>query len=211
MTISGFLDRRGIPRLIWLLAGLLLVQSPVFAFLGMQDDAWQKIQRAERLFDEGKIDDSIDILELLLDQPGLTIEQKQKAYELLAANYLAKMYEERADRALRKLLELVPNYRPDPRYYSQAFIDRVETIRKEIAAAQPPVQTAEPPEETAQPPKEAGQAVEEEKEPFVGSTLFWVGAGVLVAGAVTVLAVSGGNGAASPAQAQALPPPPGLP
>ena len=205
MIISDFLDRWGVARISWVLLGLLLVQSPVLAFLPVQDDAWEKIQQAERLFDQGKIDDAINILELLLDQPGLTTEHKQKAYELLAANYLAKMYEERADRAIRKLLELVPNYRPDPRYYSQAFIGRVEAIRKELAAAQPPTETAPPVTEAAQPLKE------EEKESFIGSTVFWVGAGVLVAGAVTVIAVSGGNGAASQTQAQPLPPPPNLP
>jgi hypothetical protein len=199
--------------LVWILAGLLLVQSPVFAFLRLQDDdAREKLQQAERLFDEGKIDDSIHLLELLIDEAGLTIEQKQKAYELLAANYLAKMYEERADRALRKLLELVPNYKPDPRYYSQAFIDRVENIRKELAAARPSKETAQPPKETTQPGEDTAQPPEqEEKESFIGSTLFWVGAGVLVAGAVTVLAVSGGNGAPSQTQPQSLPGPPALP
>jgi hypothetical protein len=212
VIISGFLNRWGIPRLIWVLAGLLLVQSPVFASLRMQDDAWEKIHQAERLFDEGKIDDSINILELLLEQPGLTTEQKQKSYELLAANYLAKMSEERADRALRKLLELAPSYRPDPSYYSQGFIDRVERIRKEVAAAHPPGETVQLPEDTTRVAEEALQPPEEkERESFVGSTWFWVGAGVLVAGTVTALAISGGDGTSSQTQAQALPPPPSLP
>ncbi|MGB2958808.1 MAG: hypothetical protein WBD30_07960 [Bacteroidota bacterium] len=191
---------------------LLLAQSPVFAFLRIQDDVQEKIEQAERLFDEGKIDESINILELVLDERELTIDQKQKAYELLAANYLAKMYEERADRALRKLLELVPNYRPDPTYYSRAFIDRVESVRKELAAAQPPKDTTPPAKETAQPPKDAAQPPrDEEKDSFIGSTWFWVGAGVLVAGAATAFAISGGNGATSQTQAQPLPSPPDLP
>ena len=212
MIISGFLERWGIPRLIWVLVLMLLAQSPVFAFLRTQDDAWEKIKQAERLFEEGKIDDSINILELLLDEPELTIDQKQKAYELLAANYLAKMYEERADRALRMLLELVPNYQPDPAYYSRAFIDRVESVRKELAAAQHPKDTTHPPKETTQSPKDAAQPPkEEEKDSFIGSTWFWVGAGVLVAGAATAFAISGGNGATSQTQAQPLPPPPDLP
>jgi tetratricopeptide (TPR) repeat protein len=70
----------------------------------------KKLKEAETKFYAGDFDSSIAILEDLLKRADFPVTKKKTAYELLAQNYLAKSYQEQARAAIKKLLELVPNY-----------------------------------------------------------------------------------------------------
>jgi hypothetical protein len=99
---------------------------------GQGQEQQPTLAEAERLFDDGKIDQSIAVLEKLLTERKLRTVELRRAYELLASNFLAKSFVQQAEDALRKLLVMVPNYSPDPDRYSDAFIRQVDKVRKEL-------------------------------------------------------------------------------
>lgn len=201
MILSRFLDLIPTCPLVWAIALSLAVPPSIFSQQDPQESVRKKIQAAERLlFEEGDFDRSIEILEALVKETGAGPKERQQAYELLAANYLAKTYVEKAEGALRKLLELVPNYKPDPERYSAAFVAAVEKVRLEIPklivtpADQIPIQK----------PAEKPPEIPPEEKAWYEKTWVWIAGGV-VAVVVVVLILT------KPPSEQPLPLPPSMP
>ena len=181
----------------WLVLICLAVQPCAWAMQQTPDTVAKRLKEAEKLFDEGNFDESITILEETLKVKTPTEKEKQAIYELLAANYLAKTYKQQADEALRRLLELVPNYKPDPQRYSPAFVSEVERVRQEMQQQQA---KAEGEDQAGKlPPK---------KEAWYEKTWVWIVGGLVVVGGALALVLASGGGEEGTPPAATLPEPP---
>jgi len=212
----------------------VLIPALLFALINShgalaQEGCETALTDAERLYNEGRFDDVIEILEACLPD-DLTEGEKGKAYRLLSLTYLAKDYLEQARRAIVNLLEIAPSWQPDPVQDPPPFTQMVAEVREEMQAQQlektkqgteteeqaervPPVQEseekpdekpeAERPQETVQ-PKNGG-----------GNMLLWIGLGAAVIGGGIAVGVSssGDGGATTPVNGgdDRLPNPPGDP
>jgi len=86
------------------------------------------IAHAEKQYQTGQFDEVVIILERCLRE-GLKTEYKIKAYRLLGLTYLAKDSPLQAKQSIKKLLQLMPDWQPDPVYDHPLFIRMVEEIR----------------------------------------------------------------------------------
>ncbi len=129
----------------------------------------EKIKQAEQKFYDGLFDDAIALLNNCLKESSVTKQERARAHELLAKVYLGKDYQEQAENAIRKLLELVPTYAPNPDKDTPTYVALVEKIRSQ--------QPEEP------------QATDEQKndKAWYENTWVIVGAGVAVVGAVVAV------------------------
>jgi tetratricopeptide (TPR) repeat protein len=126
----GFRLYAGMTVLALLLSTLGLPVAPVYA--GQQDiECNEKILRAEQLYIIGRFDEAITILTECFDKGGLTDDQKMRAYRLLGLSYIAKDYLEDARSAIRKLLDMVPEYMPDPVQDPPPFTKLVEEVKEQ--------------------------------------------------------------------------------
>lgn len=148
-------------------AFLLPSLSPIIA--QTQGDCDEKIKQAEQKFYDGLFDDAISILNNCLKEADISKQDRARAHELLAKVYLGKDYQEQAENAIRKLLDLVPTYTPNPDKDTPTYVALVEKIRSQ--------QPAEP------------QPVDEQKKDKAWYENTWVivGAGVAVVGAVVAV------------------------
>lgn len=151
-------------------AFVLPVISPITA--QTQGACDEKIKQAEQKFYDGLFDDAVALLNGCLKESSITKQERARAHELLAKVYLGKDYQEQAESAIRKLIELVPSYTPNPDKDTPTYVALVEKVRSEQT------KESEPPAE--QSPKEDGK-------PWYTNTWVLIGAGVIVVGVIAIL------------------------
>lgn len=176
------------------------------AALAQQQDCAEQLAQAEQQYDIGRFDAVIEALQRC--EQEYTGEQRRQAYRLLSLCYLGKELADDAKDSIRKLLELVPNYQPDPIQDPPAFAEMVAAVKAQIEAEQPPVEQEQPP-----PPLVPPIVVDEEPPPTPvvvpprrkSNVTKWllIGGGVVAGGVVAVVLLSGGG--------DTLPGPPDLP
>lgn len=188
--ITRFTRLGTVRTLVWVLIAVLVVQPCAVALAQTQDECAAKLKDAGTKFDNGDFDGSIALINECLSKGDLPQKEKSRAYELLAMNYTSKSYLEQADNAIKKLLELVPNYKPNPDQYSPSFVARVEKVKSEMGAGAKPAE---------QPADQGG-----------GSSTKWllIGGGVVAAGVLGYLIF---HKSSSETTASPLPGPPGTP
>jgi len=136
--------------LAWALIASLVLQPCGAALAQTQTNCSSKLKQAEQKFSDALFDEVIVLLEPCMKDGNLTLEEKGRAYELLSKTYVAQSYIEQATTSIRKLLELVPNYKPNPERDTPPFIAQVEQIRnqmreeKEAAVTEPVTEAAFP-------------------------------------------------------------------
>jgi hypothetical protein len=163
-----------------------LLNSGVILY-AQEIDVAKTLMQAEEKYTEGRFDETIALITVCLDNPTITPEQKQQAYRLMGLTYIAKDYLTEAKNAIESLLQLVPNYKPDPIYDPPPFINLVEEVQAEVVAV---------------------QAKPEKKET---SKLYWyIGGGVAAAALLAVVLFSGGDEDGEEPE-KALPGPPSMP
>jgi len=166
------------------------------ATLTNPEECEEDIKQAEAYYKKGDFNNAIVTLIVCLSNPGLSKQQQLTAYRWLGLAYLAKDYEKDAREAISKLIELVPEYEPDPVEDPPPFTEMVRAIKKEmnIQPAEPPA-TQKPPKSqppTTQPP---GQLPSQQDDGGGIGKWLLLGGGALVAGGVGFLVLSGrGNG-----------------
>ena len=183
---------------------LLLVLTPVgenfgTIFAQSQNECEEELKTAQKKMETGKFDEAIDLITQCLNKEGISNETKKQAYRLLGLTYIAKDYLGEARNAVGKLLDVVPNYTPDPDQDPPSFVDIVE---EQIAERAQPVKTVD---------TKTTAATDEKSDK---SLWWWIGGGAVVAlVAVIVLAAGGGDddGGGDPPPATSLPNPPDLP
>ena len=186
-----------------------------------QDKCGELLKEAEGKYQEGLLDETISVVNRCLDQKGLSLEESEDAYKLLGKAYHAKGLLVQSKENLRKLLELIPNWRPDKDLETPSFVNLAEEVIKEIEEQkkqEPPVQPPKQEEPKKEEVKKEEPKIEEPKqvEPVTtqpkrkGSKtwLFLAGGGLVAGGLAFALAGGGGGGGAT---SQQLPAPPALP
>ena len=163
--------------------------NDVMLFAMVDNDCIERLDEAEELYRTGGFDEAIEILVYCLDEGELPDDDKMRAYRLLGLAYIAQDYLEDARRAIARLLDLVPDYTPDPIQDPPTFRRLVEDVRVD----------EEDDDALPQPP------VAEERT----SIWYYIGGGILAAGAAVgaVLMLSGDGDDDDPE----LPGPPALP
>lgn len=187
---TKFATFRAVRGLAWVLIISLLIQPCAYVLAQTPDDCDAKLKDASAKFDNGDFDGSIALINECLSKGDLPQKEKSRAYELLAMNYTSKSYLEQADNAIKKLLDLVPNYKPNPDQYSPAFVARVEKVKSEMGGKK---------EEA--PPAEQGGGFD--------TKILLIGGGIVAAGVLGYFIFHKSSSESTPATP--LPDPPALP
>ena len=89
------------------------------------------LDRAEASYQSGEFDAAIERLTTCLDQGALSPEERRQAYRLVGLSYIGKDREADARDAVVRLLEVAPNYQPDPALDPPPFVRLVEEMRRQ--------------------------------------------------------------------------------
>lgn len=178
------------------LLALALSVSTVMA----QSPCEKELAEAEAQYQLGRLEEAIASVNRCLNKSEIGTAERERCYLLLGKANHANSLLDSAKTYLRKLLELIPSWRPDPENESPSFQQlAAEVIREFEVARQAREQEAKPalPQETKP----------ESKPPSGGNKKWlWVGGGALAAGTAVFL-ISRGNDN-PPAR---LPDPPAVP
>lgn len=96
-----------------------------------QDNCKSELKEAEEKYNIGFFSEALEILNACLNKSNLSQEEKLSAYRLQALAYLAKDLQYLAKRSIQKILELEPNYEPDPIQDPPSFTQLVEEAKKQ--------------------------------------------------------------------------------
>lgn len=177
---------------VWSLLVTSVVTPTGFTFAQAQVSGPEKIKEAEELYTIGRFDEAIKILTEVLERKDISDDLKLRAYRLLGLSYIAKDFLEDARTAIRKLLDMVPHYMPDPVQDPPPFTRMVEEVKQK--------RDEEIDDEFI--------SLIPEKEKSNKTMWMIIGGSAVVAGVlVAVLVSGGGNGAGT----HPLPEPPDLP
>ena len=85
---------------------------------------------ADEQYRAGYFDQVIERLSDCLDQSAFSSEERRRAYRLLGLSYIGKDREQDARAAVRSLLEVAPDYQPDPALDPPPFVQLVEEMNR---------------------------------------------------------------------------------
>ena len=154
---QNFISGRLVGFVIW--AFLFTISYDPLTHSWAQEKCETALADAERQYNDGGFDEVIQILESCLPE-GVKNEDKSKAYRLLSLTYMAKDYLEQAKQSIQKLLELVPNWQPDPDQDPPPFMRMVAEGRQEMKEEP----KAAAPEKPVEQPQEKPIEIEKPRE-----------------------------------------------
>jgi hypothetical protein len=134
VTMKNPATQRSLRLVCWTLIGSLILQPCIVAIAQAEDKCATNLSRAQAKFDGGEFDASIALVQECLRSKDASDEQKVKGYELLGQNYLSKGSTSQADDAIRKLLAIESDYRPNPDQTSPNYVSEVEKIRNQMGS-----------------------------------------------------------------------------
>ena len=195
---------------------LLLIFGLVFlSFLPVHDAAGQvlgceeELTEANNLYARGRFDETIALLDQCLNRAGIDDNTRMTAFRLKGLSFIGKGLELDAQNSVKSLLELVPDYEPDPILDPPDFVEMVNEMKEEIEPpADPPITEVEEADPTPQVvDARPTQAQTRRKKSGAGK---WIlgGLGVAAVGAaVYIFAVDGGGDGGGGGPAISEPPP----
>ena len=155
-----------------------------------QEECKEILRKANEAYVNGRFDEALILIDECLAKPDLSRDEKLNAYRLKGLVYIAEDFLNEAREAINNLLELVPNYQPDPQD-PPPFRDILEKEKKEREKDVQP----EPTPPVSETPKKKGI-----------SKWVWIGGGFVITAVVTYFYLfSSDNGD------KELPEPPELP
>ena len=169
------------------------------------------LKNAEEQYRIGRFPEAIAMLNECLAEPDIPKEKMTAAHRLKALAFMSQNLESEAKNAVRKLLELVPDYLPDPSRDKPTFIKLVEEVKQEQlsleAVKEEETPTVEPKPQKEREPEDLSEIIPEKKE-GVGAKkwLFVGGAGLLAGGVLAILASGGGEDGGGVAVPLGIPP-----
>ena len=174
------LRRIATSALLFLALFTLVIPGGIPAALAQELTCQERLNQADAQYKVGQFEEVIVLLSTCLENEGFGEEERQQAYRLLGLSYLGNDLVGDARRAIRNLLELVPNYQVNPEQDPPMFVDLVDDVREEMQ----PEPELEPEPEPEPPTREGG-----------GSPLKWVaiGGGALAAGVLGWLLLGGSD------------------
>jgi len=199
---------KNVRQLVWLIGSLmflLLFDTFFFSRAQAQGQCEKKLAEAEAKYEIGLLDEAIEMALHCLENSALTDAERQRSYWLLGKVYYAKQLLDNSKEYLRKLLEMIPNWRPDPENDSPAFQALAEEVIKEVEAEKQKQQ-----EQTARAEQEMKTPVDTSTPARTfkksgGKKWLWIGGGALAAGTAAFLISRGDE------KPLRLPDPPALP
>ncbi len=151
----------------------------------------EQLEEAETSYVEGRFDEAIRLVLRCLDRNDVETAQAIDAYRLLALALIRKDELPDARAAIVQLLDVYPEYEPDPIVDPPSFRALVDIVKQQLS----PVAT-----DTSEPPA---------RRSWFRSNLKWIlPGGAVVVGGVLAAVLAQGGGSGGPSQ---LPPPPGAP
>jgi hypothetical protein len=160
----------------------------------------QQLTQAEEEYNTGRFDQAIGLITECLGNPGISEHEKMRAYRLLGLAYIAKDYLEDAKTAVKKLLDMVPNYQSDPVQDPPPFTKLVEEVKEQKQSE----------EQEIKPTDELSQLTQLEEEKGSKKKWYIIGGGVAAAGIIVAI-IAGGGGNGNGETIQPLPGPPNVP
>ncbi|MFC2088942.1 hypothetical protein ACFLSX_05010 [Calditrichota bacterium] len=182
--------------IVYLVLALMYLQvlMPVFSeyhsLIAAQNQVCtDALDQAEEYYYEGKFDQTIDlVMQCLKMTKDNTV--KVRAYTILLKTFIAKDNTKSAKEMVNKILDINANYTPTLEQERPGLVNLVVEVKKERETSQKTVK-----------PKESGS-----------NTWLWIGAGgVVVIGAVALLALGGGGDEKPEEQSNTLSTPPAFP
>lgn len=110
---------------------LLLALLASFAVPAAAQNCDTALEDAAEQYRTGYFDEAIERLTDCLEQNAFGAEERRRAYRLLGLSYIGKDREQDARAAVRALLEVAPNYQPDPALDPPPFVALVEEMNRE--------------------------------------------------------------------------------
>ena len=159
---------------------LLIAGVASLPTLAVGQSCAEDLATAENLYNTGRFDQAIALIDQCLDTLDVPVSERIKAYQIKGLCYVSKGQEQEAREAIQRLLLINPTYQTNPTNDPPLFRSLVEDVRTEMAAQDTPA--AEPEEQIV-----AEQPVVKQKN---RRTLRWIAAGAgLAAGAVVAILV----------------------
>ena len=115
--------------LIFLSAVLLLSVQSVNA---QEMICQEELSEANALYTNGRFDESIERIDVCLAKENISVAERRTAYRLKGLCFIGKGAEVDAKGAVQYLLELFPNYQPDPVQDPPDFVMMVNEMKEEI-------------------------------------------------------------------------------
>ena len=109
---------------------LLVALAAALAVPAAAQSCGSALARAEASYQSGDFDATISRLTACLDAGSLSSEDRRQAYRLVGLSYIGKDREADARDAVARLLEVAPNYEPDPALDPPPFVRMVEETRR---------------------------------------------------------------------------------
>lgn len=203
------------------LIGVFLFSFISVPVVSAQDTSCQEeLSQANALYTTGRFDEAIVRVDSCLAKEGVSNGERRTAYRLKGLCFIGKGVEIDAKDSVKRLLELIPDYQPDPVQDPPDFVAMVDELKEEISNAVDAQQGEDEPEvvETpaeapveaeapvTQPPQEPVAEVAKKKKKSSGRFLL-IGAGVAAAGVGAAVLLGGGGGGGG---GEDVPPPPVL-
>lgn len=85
---------------------------------------------ADEQYRTGEFDEAIERLTTCLDRNAFSDEERRRAFRLLGLAYIGKDRENDARSAVRSLLEVAPDYQPDPAVDPPPFVAMVAEVKR---------------------------------------------------------------------------------
>ena len=166
-----------------------------------QDQCTKEIEDARQKYFAGQFDEAIVLLDNCVKEGVLADTVMAKALRYLTEVYMAKNYINQAKESIKKLLNLIPNYEPDPVEDTPSYIKIVAEAKEELEAERVEEEKEEPTQLETTVRKGGGK-----------KWLYYFG-GAIVTGGLAFLATQGkkssGNGGTT--TTTGFPNPPGRP
>ena len=110
---------------------LLLLGCFALAAPAMAQNCNRALERAETSYQAGEFDSTIDRLTTCIEAGQFSDEERRKAYRLIGLSYIGKDREADARAAVAALLDVAPNYEPDPALDPPPFVRMVAEMRRQ--------------------------------------------------------------------------------
>lgn len=173
------------------------------ARLQAQTDCATELAEAEQKFYDASFDEAIAIADRCLRQNHMPASTQLRAYRLLAMAHQARDDIYQAKEAIRRVLQLKPDYQPNAVQDHPRFVELVKQVRVEEQSA-----AKEPPALQQLPPAGEPEAFKKKKGGAAKWLLLGSGAGVAV---IVAAVLTSGGGTETTPPPQSLPTPPALP
>lgn len=113
-----------------MLRALLLLACLALAAPATAQNCSNALQRAETSYQSGDFDNAIDRLTTCIEAGRFSDEERRQAYRLIGLSYIGKDREADARAAVAALLDVAPNYEPDPAIDPPPFVRMVTEMRR---------------------------------------------------------------------------------